>query len=324
MSKVIVERSRIGGKYARKGRTPDVDDLPRKESMKRPYGHNRKTLNENLNPLIRFLHSKIGKSWNKTFSEICTNIKLDTAVQKHVRDHVFDFVLVNVRITEDNKVEGQRKYSGEFYELRNDELYVHPETGILKKYKNKNTYKHKPYTMEQKISHFLDRNECKFVVEKGIPYKLYIDKLTKDFTIKQKATAAHAKIDFNSLMFNDRFKEFFDFLQSNRKKLDLKHVYFQTFFDLYDNFLEEKAKKEAAEKLKKKKEFSPGETVEFSTDGGKTFTLGIINRAEAIGKHEQFTYWITCGTENKMVSGFVSRYIIRYPKNAVAGVKNGV
>lgn len=315
MSKVIVERSRVGGKYARKGKPKSFDNLPKKESMKMPYGHNRKSLNENLNPLKRYLLANVGKKWDKVFSDICKNIKLDSAVQKHVRDHVFDYVHINVSITENGQVVGQRKYGGTIRELFDEDMYVHPQTGILKVYRAKNKYTPKPYSLAKQLSSFLDRRESKFLLDQKIPYKLYYDKLTKDFTTKQKATEVHAQMDFNSIQMNDRVHYITKLLIDNKKKLDLNHVYFKTLLDLCSSYLDEKIK--AKEKKQKKYLYVEGETVEFSTDGGKTFNTGIVNRIQDNGLNHQPTYWITYGTENLMVSGFVSRYIIRHPKPVV-------
>ena len=57
MSRVIVERPRLGGHRTRKGRARALDDLPKQEGMRRAHLHSGdwKTLNENLAPLRRFL-----------------------------------------------------------------------------------------------------------------------------------------------------------------------------------------------------------------------------------------------------------------------------
>lgn len=314
MSKVIVEKSRRGGKYTRKGRSLSFDDLPKKESIRMPYGHNRKSLNENLNPLRRYLEANVGKKWDKVFSDICKNIKLDSAVQKHVRDHVFDYVHVNVEIGEKGQVLGQRRYGGTIRELFDKDMYVHPETGILKVYRAKNKYTYKPNPFEKNLAIFLERQECKFLLENKVPFKMYFDKLTDDFTIKQKATEVHAKMDFDSMKFRDNVRHLFKLLTDNFKKIDDKHIYFKTLLTLCSDYLEKKLKEQ--DKKRKKFPYEEGEIIEFSTDGGKTFKVGIINRIQDFGRHEKPTYWVTCGTKNVMVSGFVTAYIIRYPKPA--------
>lgn len=130
MAKVIVERPRVGGdkkvglKGEKRRQTRLGDDAPAFESMKSRW-RERKQLNENLSPLKRFLRSRVGKPWNDVFSEICANIKVDSTVQKHVRDHVFDYVETNVVMVDGvpHDTRGRKLY----FEV----VYVHPETGIL-------------------------------------------------------------------------------------------------------------------------------------------------------------------------------------------------
>lgn len=93
MAKVLVERSRRGGHNNRKGRSVPLDDLPSKESMKRQHT-DRKELNENLAPLKRFLQKSVGRKWNDVYSEICANLKLTSAVQRHILEHLEWYVHV--------------------------------------------------------------------------------------------------------------------------------------------------------------------------------------------------------------------------------------
>ena len=51
-----------------------------------------KSLSENLNPLLRFLEKRVGKTWDEVRSEISLNIKANNAVQSHIMDHVKWFV----------------------------------------------------------------------------------------------------------------------------------------------------------------------------------------------------------------------------------------
>jgi hypothetical protein len=138
MAKVIVERSRHGGdggkSRPRKGwyKNTALEDRPTKEGMKRPYGWG-KELNENLEPLKRYLRSHVGRSWNDVYSEISQNLRPTNAVQQHVRDHVRWEVELHARIV-DGKVYDQPRW-GETYPMRKGELYVHPETGILSEVK---------------------------------------------------------------------------------------------------------------------------------------------------------------------------------------------
>ncbi len=152
MAKVIVERPRRGGNWAhKKGRVPrDADQWVQKEGMRAPHVRNwgGKELNENLAPLRRFLHSRVGEPWDAVYSEISENLKVTSAVQQHVRDHVQDFVITKVSVDDDGELWGVsygRPYRiGEGW--RHRELYVDPRDGILKHTPNQP----KPPTYQQR------------------------------------------------------------------------------------------------------------------------------------------------------------------------------
>lgn len=132
MFKVIVERPRTGGGGTRKGRAQDFDDMPSHEGMRRRHvkNYNGKQLNENLAPLRRFIESRVGKPWDKVYSEICKQLNGASTVQQHVKDHVFDFVDDKVVLDAKGKPlmpTGDRAIYRDFW--------VHPKTGILMKNK---------------------------------------------------------------------------------------------------------------------------------------------------------------------------------------------
>jgi hypothetical protein len=95
MAKVIVERPRGGGGGLRYPRarlrdwTP-IEESPRRQSIRRPWDEcgYRKGLNENLAPLRRYLLSNVGRPWDKVFSEMSRHMRLDSAVQLHIWQHV--------------------------------------------------------------------------------------------------------------------------------------------------------------------------------------------------------------------------------------------
>jgi hypothetical protein len=81
MSKVIVERPRSGGPgtYPRarlRDAWSSLDEAPLIESMGGRYQS--KYLNENLQPLVRFLRSNLGRPWNKVRSEIAASLSCDS------------------------------------------------------------------------------------------------------------------------------------------------------------------------------------------------------------------------------------------------------
>lgn len=127
MAKIIVERPRRGDHSGRKGRAQAMEDLPQHEGMRRPHllrGWG-KELNENLQPLRRYLERQVGRPWDNVYAEIAKNLRVDNTVQQHVRDHLKDYVAVTPR-----RVFGgwdHRSGSGLWYQP----LYVDPVTGLL-------------------------------------------------------------------------------------------------------------------------------------------------------------------------------------------------
>lgn len=146
MDKVLVLKGRLGGdkKYHHRNRSKikqllheeKYEAIPLRESIKPKIDwDDLKTLNENLNPLERFLEKNIGRKWDDVYSEICANINPNSAVQYHILQHLDDMV----------EKHAIRATNGTLFtigwwrnlEMRTGEIYVCPETGILKKYKRK-------------------------------------------------------------------------------------------------------------------------------------------------------------------------------------------
>lgn len=128
-AKILVERPRFLGRWYKehpfKG---DFEEAPLKEGM-RPKSYDRKQLNENLQPLRRYLKKNVGRSWDKVFSEICKHINVNSTVQNHIREHLKWEVHQNV-VVENGKVfrPTYARYGGEKATRRelNEEFYVHP------------------------------------------------------------------------------------------------------------------------------------------------------------------------------------------------------
>jgi hypothetical protein len=118
--------------------------LPHRESIKHPYG-NTKSLNEHLGPLCRYLDSQVGQPWDRVFAEICKHIRLDSAVQSHVRDHVMQFVQVNTILINGVPCSGDtwgygRPLAGSW---RWRSWYVCPLSGILKRVEHRSRKRHR-------------------------------------------------------------------------------------------------------------------------------------------------------------------------------------
>src|SRR5262245_46976275 len=146
MAKVIVERPRFGssmrgyGKgYWRKLNRIALEELPKRERMK-THGHS-KRLNEHLGPLRRYLESRLGEPWNKTFAQICAHVDRSNPVQDHVRDHLDDYVLRHVQIINGKLCVAEGWHFGRPVCQSYKPFYVCPKTGLLKRirWKSKRT-----------------------------------------------------------------------------------------------------------------------------------------------------------------------------------------
>jgi len=111
MSKVLVEDGRlnsgVGAKQLkrqhRRKLNRNVDEhSPKRESLSghRHFGHECKTLNENLKPLVRFLASRAGQPWDEVYSEIRERINVKSAVQLHIMQHLWGFVDRDIKISD--------------------------------------------------------------------------------------------------------------------------------------------------------------------------------------------------------------------------------
>ena len=114
----------------RGGRTPKSNRLVKTKS-----------LNENLNPLKRYLASQVGRPWRKVFSEISEHLKPTSTVQQHVRDHLEDFVAVRTRSLK-GVVWAETRWGRPLPISETGHLYyVHPRTGLLLKNETRVSWK---------------------------------------------------------------------------------------------------------------------------------------------------------------------------------------
>lgn len=133
MYKVIVERPR-------RGKSDDAEADRRRKDLDGPIhlgmraGFGRRGLNENLNPLKRFLRARIGRPWNKVHSEISAGIDRRNTVQLHIFAHIDDMIAVQVEWRDGELVDLKDRYHwfGRERSLVRQELYVDPRTGIIR------------------------------------------------------------------------------------------------------------------------------------------------------------------------------------------------
>jgi len=216
MSKVIVERPRRGGKtgshhpyrLAKKfdvfidedGQLDVADEFttgPNRAPMRaRRLGYDHKQLNENLNPLWRYLDSQVGRLWDDVYSEVCEHINPNSTVQQHILVHLFQHVELNAYFGEDNKLYANTKYGAgptlldeESYFSRFQSLYVHPITGVLCKAK---LVERKRYQEPTKLEFKFINDVLGFVKEEGIWYRVVSQKITQELFDELKAKALHS------------------------------------------------------------------------------------------------------------------------------------
>jgi hypothetical protein len=143
MSKVIVERPRLGRSRAglKPGRTRVVTDdegeplraarggrAPKSNKLQKT-----KSLNENLNPLKRYLASQVGRPWRKVYSDISEHLKPTSTVPQHVRDHLDDFVATKARSVK-GVIWAETRWGKPMPISDTGHLYyVHPRTELLLK-----------------------------------------------------------------------------------------------------------------------------------------------------------------------------------------------
>jgi len=131
MYKVIVERPRTG-KRAHPAALRLRNDLegPMRLGMRAGYGF--LELNENLQPLRRYLRAQIGRPWDKVYSEICARIDRRNTVQQHIHQHIDDFISIKVREKDGRLIAAGRR---DPRELWYEELYVDPRTGTIREHR---------------------------------------------------------------------------------------------------------------------------------------------------------------------------------------------
>ncbi|HXR89832.1 MAG TPA: hypothetical protein VN750_06060, partial [Steroidobacteraceae bacterium] len=95
-------------------------------------------LNENLQPLRRYLQAQIGRPWDKVYSEICARIDRRNTVQQHIHQHIDDFIAIKVREKDGKLIAVGR---GDPRELWYGELYVDPRTGIIREYRRRRRWR---------------------------------------------------------------------------------------------------------------------------------------------------------------------------------------
>lgn len=142
MNKLLVERERHGHdrKYRehRHDKQFQPDEVAGRESMKARYDswNDRKTFNENLNPLRGWLRSCVGKNWDKCYSELREKFDARGVINNHILEHLFQYIEVNAVVDEDGEVLAPpRAYGRDGYapiSTSGADFYVCPKSGMVR------------------------------------------------------------------------------------------------------------------------------------------------------------------------------------------------
>ncbi|WP_413167540.1 hypothetical protein ACL6C3_12780 [Capilliphycus salinus ALCB114379] len=144
LNEIVIERSRSGTRISPKKMTGFKKELNKitqeasQDGLLSPYrikSRNRyktKFLSDHLGPLRRFLRSKVGQPWNQVYSELCQRLDSNSMTGQHVLHHVWDYVERHVELIDGVPCRTSGRRWGQPLDSRwRDDLYVHPETGIL-------------------------------------------------------------------------------------------------------------------------------------------------------------------------------------------------
>ena len=148
MDKLLAERPRIGHNDpnldVQRGRAyttrhredlEALDDLPKRDSMKRFDWGWGKEFNENLNPLRRFLKSNVGRKWDDVYSELREHIDPKSTIQNHIMQHLWHYVERDIVLDEEGHPCKRSRWEGGYARLWKSRygtaFYVHPLNGKL-------------------------------------------------------------------------------------------------------------------------------------------------------------------------------------------------
>jgi hypothetical protein len=147
LDRIVIERPRSGLRVSCKkvkGYKQALDRITREaseDSLLKPFVIKKKHwrsryFSDHLAPLYRWLRSYIGQPWNVVYSELCYRLDISTLSGQHILSHVWDFVERDVIILDGiphrkNARCGKRSRLDDYRWRRRENLYVHPETGIL-------------------------------------------------------------------------------------------------------------------------------------------------------------------------------------------------
>lgn len=113
-------------------RARDLDALPSKEGMGAGYAE--RSFDEYFAPLVRFLRKSVGRPWSKVRGEIAAHVRPTSTVQRHVLQHLEDFVAEHAFVKGGVVWAQSRSGLRPLAPNRGDRrFYVCPRTGLLRR-----------------------------------------------------------------------------------------------------------------------------------------------------------------------------------------------
>lgn len=142
MGEEVIECYRTGWRtkrakgHLRQIRSNGYENVRSKEGMKVMHHGGTRSMSDDLEPLIRYLRSHVGKHWDKVYSDLCRMLHTNTVTGQHVIHHLKQFVIEKV-VKENGEWiaydEGAPRVIGKYY--WRDQFFVHPKSGVLMEYK---------------------------------------------------------------------------------------------------------------------------------------------------------------------------------------------
>jgi len=141
LSEIVIERPR-GGMRKNSSRLKGVRKMldrltseAKDDGLLSPYlikvRQKTKYFSDNLNPLRRFLRSKVGTDWDRVYGELSQDLDISTLSGQHILSHLWQYVERHVEMIDGKPY--RKPYNGFFrnFGIYYNQFYVHPETGIL-------------------------------------------------------------------------------------------------------------------------------------------------------------------------------------------------
>ena len=127
-------RSNIAKGVTKERAKHNFDNLCSQEGIKSMHKGGTKSFNDNLEPLKRFLTSKVGKYWDKVYSELCEKMDKSTVSGLHVFNHLWGFVELHYWIEDGTLYHFRSGKRNKLYSTSSwPQFYIHAKTGVLMK-----------------------------------------------------------------------------------------------------------------------------------------------------------------------------------------------